>query len=88
MNGHPEFEALEAALPDMARTFVADPAAPHCLVVVPSMSFDQQLLRNVVGVEHYEERLLAMLLQLHTPQRPCGLLLQRAHHGCHRRVLP
>jgi len=67
MNGHPEFEALEAALPDMARSFVADPTAPHCLVVVPSMSFDQQLLRNVVGVEHYEERLLAMLLQLHTP---------------------
>jgi hypothetical protein len=39
----------------------------YCLVVVPSMSFDQQLLQNVLGVEHYEERLLALLLQLHTP---------------------
>jgi hypothetical protein len=68
MNGHSEFEALEAALPDMARTFVADQTAPHCLVVVPSMTFNQELLRNVVGVEHYEERMLAMLLQLHTPQ--------------------
>jgi hypothetical protein len=68
MTGHSEFEALEAALPDMARTFVADQTAPHCLVVVPSMTFNQELLRNVVGVEHYEERMLAMLLQLHTPQ--------------------
>ena len=68
MTGHSEFEALEAALPDMARSFVADQTAPHCLVVVPSMTFNQELLRNVVGVEHYEERMLAMLLQLHTPQ--------------------
>jgi len=68
MTGHSEFEALEAALPDMARSFVADQTAPHCLVVVPSMTFNQELLRNVVGVEHYEERTLAMLLQLHTPQ--------------------
>lgn len=68
MTGHSEFEALEAALPDMARTFVSDQTAAHCLVVVPSMSFDQELLRNVVGIGHYEERLLAMLLQLHTPQ--------------------
>lgn len=67
MSGHSDFEALEAALPDMARTFVREQTSPHCLVVVPSMSFDQDLLRNVVGVEHYEERLLAMLLQLHSP---------------------
>ena len=67
MSGQPEFEALESALPDMAQTFLADPAAPHGLVIVPSMSFDQELLKNVTGVEHYEERLLAMLLQLHNP---------------------
>ncbi|MEZ5187029.1 MAG: peptide ligase PGM1-related protein [Candidatus Nanopelagicales bacterium] len=68
MSRHSEFEAIEAALPDMVRAFEADPHAAYCLVVVPSMSFDQQLLRNVLGVEHYEERLLAMLLQLHGPR--------------------
>lgn len=67
MNGHSDFEALESALPDMVHTFLSDPDAPQCLVIVPSMSFDQELLKNVLGVEHYEERLLAMLLQLHSP---------------------
>ena len=64
MNGHSDFEALESALPDMVHTFLSDPEALQCLVIVPSMSFDQELLKNVLGVEHYEERLLAMLLQL------------------------
>lgn len=68
MTGRPDFDALHSALPDMARSFLSDTSVSQCLVVVPSMSFDQQLLRNVVGVEHYEERLLAMLLQLHGPQ--------------------
>ncbi len=66
VTGAAGFDALEAALPDM--THVNDQAnESYCLVVVPSMSFDQQLLQNVVGVEHYEERLLALLLQLHSP---------------------
>lgn len=59
------FDALEPALPDMANWLSAGRSESHTLVIVPSMSFDQHLLRNVVGVEHYEERLLAMLLQLH-----------------------
>jgi hypothetical protein len=66
MDGHGDFDALESALPQMREEFPAD--RPACLVVVPSMSFDQQLLRNVLGVEHYEERLLALLLQLHSPR--------------------
>jgi hypothetical protein len=66
VSGH-GFDALESALPDMVQTFLADSDAAQCLVVVPSMSFDQELLKNVLGIEHYEERLLAMLLQLHNP---------------------
>lgn len=57
-----DVEILELA--ELARG--ADDAR-YCLVVVPSMTFDQELLQNVVGVEHYEERLLAMLLQLTAP---------------------
>lgn len=68
MSGHGDFDALESALPDMVQTFSADPEAARCLVVVPSMSFDQELLKNVLGVEHYEERLLALLLQLRNPR--------------------
>ena len=54
-----DVEILELA--ELAR---AGDDARYCLVVVPSMTFDQELLQNVLGVEHYEERLLAMLLQL------------------------
>lgn len=68
VDGHVDFETLELALPEMARTFVAHQTDRHCIVVVPSMTFDQELLQNVLGIEHYEERLLAMLLQLCAPQ--------------------
>ena len=37
------------------------------LVVVPSQSYDPALLSKVVGVNHYEERLLALLLGLDNP---------------------
>lgn len=57
-----DVEILELA--ELAR---AGDDARYCLVVVPSMTFDQELLQNVLGVEHYEERLLAMLLQLTAP---------------------
>jgi PGM1 C-terminal domain/ATP-grasp domain len=62
-----DFETLELALPEMARTFVTSQTDRHGIVVVPSMTFDQELLQNVLGVEHYEERLLSMLLQLAAP---------------------
>lgn len=58
---------MELALPEMARTVATQPSERHCIVVVPSMTFDQELLQNVLGIEHYEERLLAMLLQLCSP---------------------
>jgi hypothetical protein len=67
VDGHLDFETLELELPQMARTFAANQTERHCLVVVPSMTFDQELLQNVLGVEYYEERLLAVLLQLCSP---------------------
>ncbi len=57
MTGHVDVETLE----------LGESGERHCLVVVPSMTFDQELLQNVVGIEHYEERLLAVLLQLSAP---------------------
>lgn len=63
MEGPAGFEPLAAALPD----FDAPPGQPLALVILPSMTFDQQLLRNVLGIQHYEERQLALLLQLRDP---------------------
>ncbi len=62
-----DLETLELTRPEMARSVAGSGQDRHCLVVVPSMTFDQELLQNVLGVDHYEERLLAMLLQLVAP---------------------
>jgi len=43
------------------------PSAALALVVVPSQSYDAALLAKVVGINHYEERLLALLLDLEDP---------------------
>lgn len=52
----------------MARAYQGDPDGQHAIVVVPSLTFDMELLARVPGIAHYEERLLAMLLQLRHPR--------------------
>lgn len=62
------FQELETGLADMVREYQAHPSGHHAIVVVPSLSFDAQLLSKVTGVSHYEERLLAMVMQLRSPR--------------------
>lgn len=38
------------------------------MVVLPSVTFPATELRKIVGIEHYEERLLCMLLMLQSPE--------------------
>ena len=47
--------------------FFPDPLAPKTVLVVPSLSLDNQLLAQIEGHIHYEERLLCMLLLLRMP---------------------
>ena len=42
--------------------------APQTVVVVPSLSLDQEELAKISGVHHYEERLLCMLMLLRRPR--------------------
>lgn len=62
------FEQLQVQLPLWEAAYQANRDAAHALVVVPSMTFDRELLERVAGVDHYEERLLAMLLYLAQPR--------------------
>ena len=64
MTGHSEFGRSRPRYRTW-RAVRGRPDRPHCLVVVPQHDVQPGLLRNVVGVERYEERMLAMLLQLH-----------------------
>ncbi|KUO69472.1 MAG: carboxylate-amine ligase [Alphaproteobacteria bacterium BRH_c36] len=54
-----------------ARSFAAtrdDRNAPRTVVIVPSLSLDQEVLARISGVHHYEERQLCMLLLLRFPR--------------------
>jgi hypothetical protein len=61
------FEGLKARLGPLFREVYAEPHAPRTVVVVPSLSLDPDELAKVAGVEHYEERLLSMMLWLRLP---------------------
>jgi hypothetical protein len=62
------FAALQARLPDLFRRQFADPLSPRSVVVVPSLSFHREELEKISGVNHYEERMLCMLLLLRLPR--------------------
>ncbi len=53
--------------PLFARVF-PDPAAERTVVVVPSMSLPREELAKLSGANHYEERLLCMLMLLRYPR--------------------
>ncbi|MBD8528123.1 carboxylate-amine ligase [Pseudoxanthomonas sp. CAU 1598] len=62
-----EFERLQTQLPPLFRHVFADPAAPRCVVVVPGLSLDPEVLAKVSGARFYEERMLSMLMLLRFP---------------------
>ncbi len=62
------FRELQAGLGRMFRAFVDDPNAPRTVVIVPSLSLDQEVLARISGAHHYEERMLCLLLLLRLPR--------------------
>ena len=45
-----------------------DPAVPRTVVIIPSITFDREVMTRITGVHHYEERLLCLLLLLRFPR--------------------
>lgn len=62
------FQALQARLADFWPGLVADRTAPRTVLVLPSLSFDADILARVAGAHHYEERLLSQLMLLRLPR--------------------
>ncbi|MBD0357210.1 MAG: carboxylate-amine ligase, partial [Rubrobacter sp.] len=52
----------------MFRRIFPYPRAPRTIVVVPSLSLDAEELEKISGVNHYEERMLCMLMLLRMPR--------------------
>ncbi|MFV1979761.1 MAG: peptide ligase PGM1-related protein [Rhodothermia bacterium] len=70
--GSPEerrvFESLQERLVVQFRDIFPDPSRERCIVVVPSLSVDTDLLLRITGFHHYEERMLFMLMLLRLPR--------------------
>ena len=61
------FRDLQGRLPQVFQSFSA-PEAPRTVLIVPSLSLDQEVLAKISGVHHYEERMLCLLLLLRLPR--------------------
>ena len=62
------FRNLQA---EFARSFPSvfeDPAIPRTVLIIPSLTLDQQVMAKISGVHHYEERMLCLLLLLRMPR--------------------
>jgi PGM1 C-terminal domain len=62
------FRELQAQFARSFSTLFDDPALPRTVLIVPSLSLDQQVLAKISGVHHYEERMLCLLLLLRMPR--------------------
>ncbi|PJK15473.1 carboxylate-amine ligase [Lysobacteraceae bacterium NML07-0707] len=62
-----EFERLQARLPQLFDEIFRDQLTPRTVVVVPGLSLDPDVLGKIDGVQHYEERMLSMLMLLRLP---------------------
>jgi hypothetical protein len=62
-----QFKLLQNQFSEEYDKVFPDMLAPKTVVVIPSLTLDQQILSKVQGFIHYEERLLCMLILLRMP---------------------
>ena len=61
-------QALQKRFRDSFSAIFGNPAAPRTVVIVPSITFDREVMSRIAGVHHYEERMLCLLLLLRFPR--------------------
>lgn len=62
------FKKLQERFPLQFQNIFPDKLAPRTVVIIPSLTMDPEILAKVSGVNHYEERLLCMLMLLRMPR--------------------
>lgn len=62
------FEALQRELITQFEEYFPDPLSSKTVIIVPSQSLDPEILAKITGVNHYEERMLCLLLLLRMPR--------------------
>jgi len=66
--------AEKEAFNEIQKTLIAqfekvfpDKLAPRTVVIIPSLSLDQEIMSKIKGIVHYEERMLCLLMLLRMP---------------------
>lgn len=62
------FKKLQQSFSAQFESVFPDKLAPKTVVIVPSLSLDQEILLKIDGINYYEERMLCMLMLLRMPQ--------------------
>lgn len=62
------FKKIQERFPKQFRHVFPDKLAPRTVIIVPSLTMDIEILSKITGVNHYEERLLCMLMLLRMPR--------------------
>src|SRR6516165_721968 len=62
------FHTIQTRLSRSFRELFDDPGRPRTVLIVPSLSLDQQVVSKISGAHHYEERMLCLLLLLRMPR--------------------
>lgn len=61
------FFALQQNFGKQYENIFPDKLAPRTVVILPSLTLDQDILSKIKGAVHYEERLLCLLMLLRMP---------------------
>ena len=62
------FKKLQERLHKQFAEIFPDKLAPRTVVVIPSLTMDQEILSKIGGINHYEERMLCLLMLLRLPR--------------------
>lgn len=62
-----EFKQLQQKFSAQFKAVFPDRMAAKTVVIVPSLTLDQEILAKIDGVNHYEERMLCLLMLLRMP---------------------
>src|SRR5665213_1792 len=62
-----EFKKLQEQFADQYQSVFPDRLAAKTVIIIPSLTLDQEILAKVDGVIQYEERMLCLLMLLRMP---------------------
>jgi hypothetical protein len=63
-----QFKKIQSCFAEQFDKAFPDKLAPKTVVIIPSLTMDQEILSKIQGITHYEERLLCFLLLLRMPR--------------------